>query len=85
MIDQKSNHLLYKLTKMAKDYLITLILVQINLQFLESRNRIKSKINIKSGEIKNKPYNAEDVQNDYEFKKAMSKTNYILDDFPKLK
>jgi len=47
--------------------------------------RIKSKINIKSGKIKNKPYNADDAQNDYEFKRAMSKANYILDDFPKLK
>lgn len=31
------------------------------------------------------PYNADDAQNDYEFKRAMSKANYILDDFPKLK
>ena len=47
--------------------------------------RIKSKINIRSGKIKNKPYNAGDAQNDYEFKRSMSKANYILDDFPKLK
>ena len=47
--------------------------------------RIKSKINIISGKIKNKPYNAEDAQKDYEFKRAMSKANYILEDFPKLK
>lgn len=47
--------------------------------------RIKSKINIRTGKITNKPYNAEDAQNDYEFKRAMSKANYILDDFPKLK
>ena len=47
--------------------------------------RIKSKINIRSGKIKNKPYNADDAQNDYEFKRSMSKANYILDDFPKLK
>lgn len=47
--------------------------------------RIKSKINIRSGKIKNRPYNADDAQNDYEFKRAMSKANYILDDFPKLK
>ena len=47
--------------------------------------RIKSKINIRSGKVKNKPYNAEDAQNDYKFKRAMSKANYILDDFPKLK
>lgn len=47
--------------------------------------RIKSKINIRSGKITNKPYNADDAQSDYEFKRAMSKANYILDDFPKLK
>ena len=47
--------------------------------------RIKSKINIRSGKITNKPYNANDAQSDYEFKRAMSKANYILDDFPKLK
>ena len=47
--------------------------------------RIKSKINVKTGKIKNKPYNVEDAQNDYEFKRAMSKANYLLDDFPQLK
>ena len=47
--------------------------------------RIKSKINIRSGKIKNKPYNADDAQHDYEFKRAMSKANYILDDFPELR
>ena len=47
--------------------------------------RIKSKINIRFGKITNKPYNANDAQSDYEFKRAMSKANYILDDFPKLK
>lgn len=47
--------------------------------------RIKSKINIRSGRITNKPYNADDAQADYEFKRALSKANYILDDFPKLK
>ena len=31
--------------------------------------RIKSKINIISGKIKNKPYNADDAQKDYEFKR----------------
>lgn len=47
--------------------------------------RIKSKINIRSGKITNKPYNAYDAQNDYEFKRGLSKANYILDDFPKLR
>lgn len=47
--------------------------------------RIKSKINIRSGKIKNKPYNVDDAQADYEFKRAISKAHYILDDFPKFK
>ena len=47
--------------------------------------RTKSKINIRSGRIINRPYNADDAQNDYNFKRAMSKANYILDDFPKLR
>lgn len=47
--------------------------------------RIKSKINVRSGKITNKPYNAFDAQNDYEFKRGLSKANYILDDFPKLR
>ena len=47
--------------------------------------RIKSKINVRSGKIKNKPYNAFDAQTDYEYKRGLSKANYIIDDFPKLK
>lgn len=47
--------------------------------------RIKSQINIRSGKIKNRSYNADDAQNDYDFKRGMSKANYILDDFPQLK
>ena len=47
--------------------------------------RIKSKIYIRTGKIKNKPYNVDDAQNDYQFKRSMSKANYILDNFPKLK
>lgn len=47
--------------------------------------RIKSKLNIRSGKRKNKPYNADDAQEDYEFKRVMSRANYIPDDFPKLK
>lgn len=35
--------------------------------------RIKSKINIRSGKITNKPYNANDAQNDYEFKELCLK------------
>ena len=45
--------------------------------------RIKSKIYIRAGKIKNKPYNVNDAQNDYQFKHSMSKDNYILDDFAK--
>ena len=47
--------------------------------------RIKSKINIRSGKIKNKPYNADDAQEDYLFKRGLSKANYLVEDFPKLK
>ena len=47
--------------------------------------RIKSKLNIRSGKRNNKPYNADDAQEDYEFKRVMSRANYIPDDFPKLK
>ena len=47
--------------------------------------RIKSKIYIRTGKIKNKPYSVNDAQNDYQFKRSMSKANYILDNFPKLK
>ena len=47
--------------------------------------RIKSKINIRSGKIRNKPYNADDAQEDYLFKRGLSKANYLVDDFPKLK
>lgn len=51
----------------------------------ELRKRIKSKINPRTGKIKNRPYNANDAQENYIFKRAMSKANYILDDFPELK
>lgn len=47
--------------------------------------RIKSKISILSGRIKNKPYNAQDAHEDYLYKRSFSKANYILEDFPKLK
>ena len=44
----------------------------------ELRKRIKSKILLKTGKIKNKPYNAVDAQNDYIFKRGLSKGEYIL-------
>lgn len=47
--------------------------------------RIKSKINPRTGKIKNIPYNATDANTDYLFKRALSKANYILDDMPILK
>ncbi len=47
--------------------------------------RIKSKINVISGKVTNIPYNASDAQDDYEFKRGLSKANYILDDYPKLR
>lgn len=48
----------------------------------ELRNRIKSKIIVRSGKIKNKPYNSVDAQNDYIFKRGLSKGKYILRQFP---
>lgn len=51
----------------------------------ELRKRIKSKIMVRTGTIKNKPYNSVDAQNDYNFKRALSKANYKLDKYPKMK
>ena len=50
----------------------------------ELRKRIKSKIMIKTGHIKNKTYNATDAQNDYMFKRALSKGEYVLRKYPKM-
>ena len=44
----------------------------------ELKNRIKSKIYIRTGKITNKPYNATDAHNDYIFKRGLSKGEYIL-------
>ena len=50
----------------------------------ELRYRIKSKIMIRTGHIKNKTYNATDAQNDYIFKRGLSKGEYVLRKFPKM-
>ena len=50
----------------------------------ELRKRIKSKIMIRTGHIINKPYNATDAQNDYMFKRALSKGEYVLRKYPKM-
>lgn len=50
----------------------------------ELKNRIKSKINIKSGKIKNNPYNVDDAQYDADYKRAFSKATYIVEQYPKL-
>ena len=47
----------------------------------ELKNRIKSKIMVRTGHIKNKPYNANDAQNDYIFKRGLSKGEYKLRKF----
>ena len=47
--------------------------------------RIKSKISVITGKIKNLPYSAYRAQNDYEFKRGLSKANYILDKYPKMR
>lgn len=50
----------------------------------ELKNRIKSKINIRSGKITNKPYNVEDAQYDADYKRAFSKAVYLVEQYPKL-
>lgn len=50
----------------------------------ELRKRIKSKIMVRTGHIKNKPYNANDAQNDYIFKRGLSKGEYKLRKYPKM-
>ena len=50
----------------------------------ELRYRIKSKIMVRTGNIKNKPYNATDAHNDYIFKRGLSKGEYVLRKFPKM-
>lgn len=50
----------------------------------ELKNRIKSKIMIRTGHIKNKPYNATDAHNDYMFKRGLSKGEYVLRKYPKM-
>lgn len=50
----------------------------------ELRNRIKSKINVMSGKIKNKPYNAADAQDDYNYKRGLSKAQYKLEKYPQM-
>lgn len=50
----------------------------------ELKNRIKSKIVVRTGRIINKPYNAIDANNDYIYKRAFSKAQYKLESHPKM-
>lgn len=50
----------------------------------ELKNRIRSKINVRSGKIKIIPYNSTDAQNNYIFKRGLSKGEYKLRKFPKM-
>jgi len=50
----------------------------------ELRKRIKSKIYVISGKVTNKPYNATDAQNNYIFKRGLSKGEYLLRKYPKM-
>lgn len=50
----------------------------------ELKYRIKSKIMIRSGKIKNKPYNVTDAQYDADYKRSFSKANYLVEQYPKL-
>ena len=47
--------------------------------------RIKSKINVITGKRRNLPYSAYRAQEDYNFKRGLSKAHYILDDYPKMR
>lgn len=47
----------------------------------ELKSRIKSKIIIRNGKIKNIPYNVNDAQYDADYKRAFSKTNYIVEQY----
>ena len=50
----------------------------------ELKNRIKSKIMIRTGNIKNIPYNVDDAQYDADYKRSFSKANYLVEQYPKL-
>lgn len=50
----------------------------------ELKYRIKSRINVMSGKIKNNPYNVDDAQYDADYKRAFSKAIYIVEQYPKL-
>ncbi len=50
----------------------------------ELKNRIKSKIMIRSGKIKNNPYNVADAQYDADYKRSFSKAVYLVEQYPKL-
>lgn len=50
----------------------------------ELKYRVKSKIIIRSGKIKNKPYNVDDAQYDADYKRAFSKAVYLVEQYPKL-
>lgn len=50
----------------------------------EITKRIKSKISIRSGKIKNKSYNVCDAQYDADYKRAFSKAVYLVEQYPKL-
>ena len=51
----------------------------------ELKNRIKSKVSVLTGKITNMPYTAHTAQEDYNFKRGMSKAKYILDKYPKMR
>lgn len=51
----------------------------------ELRKRIKSKLFVKTDHIKNLPYSANHAHQDYLFKRALSKANYIIEKYPKMK
>ena len=47
--------------------------------------RIKSKVNVITGKRRNLSYSAYRAQEDYNFKRGLSKAHYLLDDYPKMR
>lgn len=50
----------------------------------ELKNRTRTKINVRTGRIKDIPYNVDDAQDDYIFKRGLSKGKYKLRKYPKM-
>ena len=79
MINEKDNNgkRLYSNTDIAKKLGVHKSTISRELK------RIKSKVSVIIGKRWNLPYSAYRAQEDYKFKRGLSKAHYILDDYPK--